>query len=112
MKYNMKEIMTKAWELYRKAHLKIATFGEALHRAWLIAKAHDENENTIRKAIEESGITEELKTWYAWYTEGREVIHESKCVLQVTIKDGSRGDNKTRVLSFFTKSQTAEIAVA
>ena len=49
MKYNMKSIMTKAWEIYRK-NTKITTFGEALHRAWLIAKTTDENAEIIAKA--------------------------------------------------------------
>ena len=108
MKYDVKEIMTRAWELYRKPYLKIATFGEALHRSWMVAKYHDENSEVIENAIKASGITEELKTWYGWTLVGREVIHESKTVLQVTVKDPTRGDGKTKILSFFTYSQTAE----
>lgn len=110
MKYNLSEIMRKAWELYRKAFLKIAHFGEALRRAWAIAKVADSNKAIIDEAIHGSGITEKVRTWYGWTTEGREVIHESKCVLQVTVADPSRGIGKTKVLSFFTLSQTAEIA--
>ena len=41
-KYNLSHIMSKAWELYRKAFLKITNFGEALRRAWAIAKCEDE----------------------------------------------------------------------
>ena len=107
MKYNLKEIMTKAWELFRKPSLKIKEFGEALHRAWLIAKYAEENAEKIAKAIAESGVTERVRTWYGWTTEGREVIHESKCLFQVTVKDGSKGDGKTKVLSYFGESQTA-----
>ena len=108
MKYNLSNIMSKAWEIYRKPILKVKDFGEALHRAWEIAKVADDNDRIIKEAIAKSGIKEPLKTWYAWYMEGREVIHESKCVLQVTVADPARGDGKTRVLSFFTLSQTTE----
>ena len=77
MKYNLSEIMKKAWELYRKPYLKVATFGEALHRAWMIAKFDDENREVIEKAIANSGVTERVRTWYGWTTEGREVRHDS-----------------------------------
>ena len=36
MKFNLRKIMLKAWELYRKGRL---TFAECLHRSWLSAKA-------------------------------------------------------------------------
>ena len=108
MTYNMKQIMTKAWELYRKNNGKI-TFGESLHRAWLIAKSADENAEIIRLAKEAAGVTEETKTWYGWKMANREVTHESKCLFQCTVKDGARGDNATRILSFFGYSQTHEI---
>ena len=108
MKYNMKQIMTKAWEIARKND-KI-TFGEALHRAWLIAKTFEINSEIIAKAKAEAGITEETKTWYGWKMTGREVIHESKCLFQCRIYDGAKGDGATRILSFFGISQTAEIA--
>lgn len=110
MKYNMKDIMTKAWELFRKAAKKVAiTFGEALHRAWLIAKTAEINNEIIRKAKEAAGVTEETRQWYGWKMAGREVVHESKCLFQCTIMDGARGDGATRVLSFFGLSQTAAI---
>lgn len=104
-KYEMKAIMNKAWEIYRK-NAKIATFGEALHRAWLIAKKADENAEIIAKAKAEAGITEETKTWYGWKMVGREVIHESKCLFQCRVWDGAKGDGATRILSFFGYSQT------
>ena len=40
MKYNLSKIMLKAWEIYRKYNIK---FSEALHRAWLSAKAEEVN---------------------------------------------------------------------
>lgn len=36
MKWNLKKIMLRAWSLYRKGGL---TFGEALHRAWLVRQS-------------------------------------------------------------------------
>ena len=36
-KFNLRNIMLKAWELFRKA--ADLTFSECLHRAWLSAKA-------------------------------------------------------------------------
>lgn len=111
MKYSLKEIMTKAWELFRKNSKKNPfTFAEALHRAWMIAKSADENAEIIRKAKEDAGIEEETHQWYGWKLLGREVIHESKCLFQCVVKDFARGDGATRVLSFFGISQTAVIA--
>ena len=109
MKYDMSKIMKKAWELFRNAKLNIKTFGEALHRAWSIAKEADENAEIIRIAKEQSGVTEETRTWYGWKMQGREVIHESKCLFQCKVKDSARGDGATRILSFFGLSQTHEI---
>ena len=108
--YNLSKIMRKAWEIFRK--FENIAFGEALHRAWNTAKEADENAEIIAKAIEDSGVTEEVKTWYGWKMVAREVIHESKCLFQCIVKDSARGDGKTRVLSFFGISQTAEVAVA
>lgn len=44
MKYNLSRIMLKAWEIYRKYNIK---FSEALHRAWLSAKAEEVNAKRI-----------------------------------------------------------------
>lgn len=106
MKYNMSNIMKKAWELFRKGNLKIDTFGEALHRAWQCAKEADGNAEIINFVKNECGIKEETKTWYGWKMSGREVNHESKCLFQCTVKDSARGDGATRILSFFGISQT------
>ncbi len=37
-RYDLRHIMTKAWKLFRKMEI---TFSEALHRAWLSAKAEE-----------------------------------------------------------------------
>ena len=47
MKYNLRKIMLKAWELFRKMEI---TFSEALHRAWISAKAAPVNAERIEAA--------------------------------------------------------------
>ena len=44
MKYNLKRIMQNAWKNYRKQAI---SFAEALHRAWLSAKAEAVNAERI-----------------------------------------------------------------
>lgn len=111
MKYNMKNIMTKAWEIFRKAAKKVAiSFAEALHRAWQIAKVADVNAQIIRDTMEAEGITEECHQWYGWKMMGREVAHESKCLFQCVLLDPAKGDGATKVASFFGLSQTVEVA--
>lgn len=46
-KYNLSEIMHKAWKLYRKG---VNSFAEALHRAWNSAKAAPVNVQRIEEA--------------------------------------------------------------
>lgn len=107
MKYNMKEIMTKAWEIFRKAAKKVAiTFAEALHRAWQTAKVAEINSQIVRDAMEAEGITEECRQWYGWKMAGRMVKHESKCLFQCILFDPAKGDNATKVASYFGISQT------
>ena len=48
MKYNLSKIMLKAWKVYRKT--KNTSFAEALHRAWLSAKAEEINAKRIEDA--------------------------------------------------------------
>ena len=57
MKYNLSKIMLKAWKVYRKT--KNISFAEALHRAWLSAKAEEINVKRIEDAKHAAGITEE-----------------------------------------------------
>lgn len=45
MKYNLTKIMLKAWKIYRKENG--IRFAEALHRAWLSAKAEKINAKRI-----------------------------------------------------------------
>lgn len=59
MKYNLSKIMLKAWKVYRKT--KNIRFAEALHRAWLSAKAEEINAKRIEDAKHAAGITEEQR---------------------------------------------------
>ena len=58
-KYNLSEIMHKAWKLYRKG---VSSFAEALHRAWNSAKAQPINAQRIEEAQQAAGITEPVET--------------------------------------------------
>ena len=109
MKFNLQQIMTRAWKLFRKENGKIS-FGEALHRAWLSAKAEPVNAQRIEAAKAEAGITEATNTWAGWRELGREVKHEERCLFQVDLIWGSKGDGKNFRASFFGLSQTAVIA--
>ena len=108
MSYNLSRIMHTAWELYRK-HYDI-DFPEALHRAWLCAKAEPINAERIETAKAAAGITEEVRTWHDWKMQGYEVQHESKCLFQTVLIYGSRGDNQTYKASFFGRSQVQALA--
>ena len=65
-KFNLRSIMLKAWELFRKA--TDLTFGECLHRAWLSAKALEVNEARIKQAKAAAGIEDCHMGWLetAW----------------------------------------------
>ena len=103
MKYNLKAIMTRAWRIFRKA---VITFGEALHRAWLAAKAEPINRARIEAAKAEAGVSEAVNTWSGWKAVGREVVHGSKCLFQAVLIYASKGDGATYLGSFFGESQT------
>ena len=55
MKYNLSKIMLKAWKVYRSG--KQISFGEALHRAWLSAKAEEINITRIETAKKAANVT-------------------------------------------------------
>jgi len=111
MKYDLKVIMTRAWDIFRKVkHYHADTFAEALHRAWGEFKVKDEVAERIATAKAESGITETLRTWAGFRDVGREVDHGEEHVLRVVIPYPAWGDGRTKVIDFFTESQTHVIA--
>ena len=101
-KYNLSEIMHKAWKLYRKG---VSSFAEALHRAWNSAKAAPVNAQRIEEAQQAAGITEPVNTWAGWKTAGFEVLHGAKALFQVVLIHSSKGDSQTYRASFFGASQ-------
>ena len=110
MKYDLRKIMTRAWRLYRKAAAEALTFAEALHRAWLSAKAEPVNAQRIAEAAQAAGIAEAVNTWAGWKALGFEVIHGSKALFQTVLIYGSRGDGATYTGSFFSASQVRPMA--
>ncbi len=105
MKYNLRNIMLRAWKIFRKGAV---SFAEALHRAWLSAKAEPINAERIATAKAAAGIAEDVNTWAGWKALGREVIHGSKALFQVVLIHGSKGDGATYKASFFSASQVKE----
>lgn len=107
MKYNLSQIMTRAWKLFRKLAI---SFSEALHRAWLSAKAEPVNARRIEAAKQAAGIAEAVNTWAGWKALGYEVIHGSRALFGVELIYGSRGDGASYKASFFGASQVQEAA--
>ena len=93
MKYNLSKIMLKAWKVYRSG--KRISFSEALHRAWLSAKAEEINAKRIEIAKQAAGITEEINTFAKWKELGYKVVHGSKALFGCSLIWGSRGDGAT-----------------
>ena len=106
-KFNLKNIMLKAWMLFRRK--EDLTFAECLHRAWLSAKAEEINEKRVEDAKRVAGVTEETATWSAWKALGYEVIHGSKALFGCDLIWGSRGDGQIYKARFFGKSQVQAI---
>lgn len=106
MKYDLKAIMHRAWNIFRKYAL---SFAEALHRAWLSAKAEPINAQRIEAAKAAAGVTEQTETWAGWKALGYEVIHGSKALFGATLIYGSKGDGAEYQARFFGASQVQPI---
>lgn len=105
--YNLREIMIRAWANFRKGGI---TFGEALHRSWLSAKAAPVNAAIIEEAKAEAGIEEECRTWSEWKKLGFEVIHGSKALFGCDLIYGAKGDGAIYKARFFGLSQVQAVA--
>ena len=106
MKYDLKAIMQRAWRNFRKGGM---SFAEALHRAWISAKAEPINAQRIEDAKAAAGVNEATATWNDWRKLGYEVIHGSKALFGVDLIWGSRGDGATYKARFFGASQVQPI---
>ena len=85
------------------------TFSEALHRAWLSAKAAEINQKRIEDAKAAAGVKEETNTWSEWKKLGYEVIHGSKALFGADLIWGSRGDGKIYKARVFGRSQVHKV---
>lgn len=108
MKYNLSEIMHRAWKLYRKG---VAAFAECLHRAWASAKAQPVNDKRIAEAQQSAGVTEQVNTWAGWKAAGYMVEHGAKALFQAVLIHSSKGDGQTYRASFFGRSQVQPMNV-
>ena len=106
-KNDLRAIMLRAWRTYRKGGI---SFAEALHRAWLSAKAEPVNAARIEAAKAAAGIVEDVKTWAGWKALGFEVIHGSKALFGADLIYGSKGDGAIYKARFFGASQVQAIA--
>lgn len=106
MKFNLRKIMLRAWELHRKGGL---TFAECLHRSWLSAKAEPINAATVESAKAAAGVTEEANTWSGWRKLGYEVIHGSKALFGCSLIWGTKGDGATYQARLFGASQVQPV---
>ena len=98
MKYNLSQIMSAAWRLFRKG---IHSFAQALRLAWANAKAHS-------AAKTAAGVTGETHTWSGWRKLGYEVAHGSKAMYQVILADPATRSG-SRAVSYFGSSQVQPI---
>ena len=57
MKYDLKKIMLNSWKNYRRYNI---SFAEALHRAWLSAKAEEVNNSRVESAKKAANVTEPI----------------------------------------------------
>jgi hypothetical protein len=105
--YNLTVIMGNAWKLYRKYSI---SFSEALHRAWICAKAVPVNAHRIQTAKQEAGITEQTETWSRWKELGYEVRHGSKSLFGAELIYGAKGDGAVYNARFFGRSQVQAVA--
>lgn len=103
MKYDLANIMRRAWAIFKKAGI---TFAEALHRSWNAAKAAPINAERISKAKAAAGVTEECNTWSGWKAAGREVIHGVKALFGCDLIYATKGDGEVYKARFFSLSQT------
>lgn len=97
MKYDKKEIMKKAWELF-KANRYGHDFGICLRYAWKDARE-------VKALADANG---EIRTYKGWNFFGREVRHGEKNIGQVIVFD-PKTKTGTRTISFFKYEQTVEL---
>lgn len=93
MKYNRKEIMTTAHELYRDG--RFGGWAECLRKAWYNAKA-------VRATVEALGG--DANTWFGWTLLGLEVIHGETAKAKVEVYKPLKTKTTTKK-AYFTREQ-------
>lgn len=105
-RYNLRQLMKKAWTFYRQGLKKAAmTFSAALKLAWQWIKVQTMNAAKVEAKAAEMGIEEEAHSWAGWKVLGRMVMHTAKAAFKVEVADPT---TKTgiRVKSYFIYSDT------
>ena len=111
-KFNLKAIMSKAWNLFKKATKKVAiSFSEALKLAWQWAKVQAANTEKVNAIANALGIVEEYHTWAGWQALGRMVMHTSEASFKVEVADPTTKKG-TRIQSYFIYSDTQLAPIA
>ena len=111
-RYNLSQLMRKAWALYRKASKKAAaTFADALRAAWAWLKVQAANAVKVDAAAAALGVEEEYRTWAGWQAQGRMVIHTEEAAFKVVVDDPTTR-NGSRINSYFLYSQTQPAPMA
>lgn len=104
--YDLSALMTLAWAIYRTKANKCPNFAEALRRAWKCFDVAEDSHKKVEDTAKRLGITEKVRSWYGWFMEGRKVMHDEEHVFSVILPWPERGLDKTRVVPYFTYSQT------
>lgn len=106
MKYDLSQIMSKAWEIFRKYR---TSFSEALHRAWNSAKAKSVNADRIEAARRAAGCHEDARTWKDWQNTGYKVKTGERAIYKALLVWASKGDGVEYTASFFGRSQVEPV---
>lgn len=106
MKYDLSEIMGKAWKIFRKYG---TSFSEALHRAWNSAKVKAVNAARIETARIAAGCREDVRTWADWKSNGYKVRSGEKAIFKALLIWASKGDGAEYRAAFFGRSQVESI---
>ena len=105
--YNLRQLMVKAWSLFRKASKKgVASFSDCLKLAWRWLKVQAANRVKVEQAAAAAGYGDVVcHSWYGWRLEGREVCHTERAAFKVQLQDPTTKAG-TRWESFFSYEQT------
>ena len=90
--------------------MKKYNLSEIMHKAWNSAKAAPVNAQRIEEAQQAAGVTEPVNTWAGWKAAGYMVEHGAKALFQTVLIHSSKGGGQTYRASFFGASQVKPLA--